>query len=49
MIICQNQIINELRKTGGNRSDAMKKLGMCRRTFYRKLKIYGIDPNLYGK
>ncbi|WP_294180676.1 sigma-54-dependent Fis family transcriptional regulator [uncultured Clostridium sp.] len=45
----KKQIINELRKTGGNRSDAMKKLGMCRRTFYRKLKIYGIDPNLYGK
>lgn len=43
----KNQIISELKKTGGNRSDAMKKLGMCRRTFYRKLKIYSIDPDLY--
>jgi PAS domain S-box-containing protein len=45
----KEKIISELRKTGGNRSDAMRKLGMCRRTFYRKLKIYNIDPNLYTR
>lgn len=45
----KEEIINELRRSNGNRTYAMKKLGMCRRTFYRKLKIYGIDPNVYTR
>lgn len=45
----KEQIINELKKSGGNRTYAMKELGMCRRTFYRKLKIYDINPNVYTR
>lgn len=43
------QIINVLKKTNGNRTQAIKNLDMCRRTFYRKLKIYGINPKVYTK
>ncbi|WP_446898531.1 sigma 54-interacting transcriptional regulator [Clostridium sp. LBM24168] len=45
----KEEIINELKKSNGNRTYAMKKLGMCRRTFYRKLKRYDIDPNMYTR
>ncbi len=43
------QIINELKNSNGNRTQAMREVGMCRRTFYRKLKLYGINPNLYAQ
>jgi DNA-binding NtrC family response regulator len=36
-------IIRALKETGGNRTLAAKKIGMSRRTFYRKLKIYGLE------
>jgi len=43
------KIINVLKKTNGNRTRAIKELEMCRRTFYRKLRTYGINPNVYTK
>jgi DNA-binding NtrC family response regulator len=36
-------IIRALKETGGVRTLAAKKIGMSRRTFYRKLKIYGLE------
>jgi DNA-binding NtrC family response regulator len=36
-------IIRALKETKGNRTQAAKKIGMSRRTFYRKLKIYGLE------
>lgn len=41
------QIIEELKNAHGNKTRAMENMGICRRTFYRKLKLYGIDPELY--
>ena len=43
----KNQIIRELKKTHGNKTRAMKNMGICRRTFYRKLKLYDINSILY--
>jgi len=36
-------IIRALKETGGVRTLAAKKIGMSRRTFYRKLKTYGLE------
>lgn len=41
----RDKIIDELKKAGGNKTRAMDSLGMCRRTFYRKLKLYDIDTD----
>lgn len=41
------QIIEELKNAHGNKTRAMENMGICRRTFYRKLKLYDIDPDLY--
>lgn len=38
---------NSLKEFCGNRTKAMEKLGMSRRTFYRKLKMYNINPDDY--
>jgi two-component system response regulator AtoC len=35
-------ILHALKEADGNRSEAAKKLGMSRRTLYRKLEVYGI-------
>lgn len=43
------QIVNELKNTHGNKTQAMENIGICRRTFYRKLKLYGINPDMYTK
>lgn len=43
------QIIEELKNTHGNKTRAMENMGICRRTFYRKLKLYNIDLDLYTK
>lgn len=40
-------IENSLKEFHGNRTKAMEKLGMSRRTFYRKLKMYNINPDDY--
>lgn len=32
-----------LKITGGNRQDASQALGIPERTFYRKLKVYGLN------
>jgi DNA-binding NtrC family response regulator len=45
----KNKIIESLKETGGNRTKAIEKLGISRRTFYRKLKAYNINPDLYTK
>jgi len=36
-------MIRALEETGGNRAKAARKIGMSRRTFYRKLKAYGLE------
>ena len=36
-------IIRALKETNGNRTLAAKKLGLSRRTLYRKLAEYGLD------
>jgi transcriptional regulator of acetoin/glycerol metabolism len=36
-------IIRALKETKGVRTLAAKKIGMSRRTFYRKLKTYGLE------
>ncbi|VBB08323.1 fis bacterial regulatory protein hth signature [Lucifera butyrica] len=43
------QIIKELQNTHGNKTRAMENIGISRRTFYRKLKLYDINPALYTK
>lgn len=43
----RDKIIDELKKANGNKTRAMERLGMCRRTFYRKLKLYNIDKDRY--
>lgn len=43
----KDQIINELKNAHGNKTRAMNNIGICRRTFYRKLKLYGINPDMY--
>jgi DNA-binding NtrC family response regulator len=36
-------MIRALKETNGNRTQAAKKIGMSRRTFHRKLKLYGLQ------
>jgi DNA-binding NtrC family response regulator len=36
-------IIHGLKETGGNRTEAARKLGMSRRTLHRKIKTYGLE------
>jgi DNA-binding NtrC family response regulator len=38
----KSAIINALRKHNNNKSAAMRSLGISRRTFYKKLKLYNI-------
>lgn len=38
-----------LKKTNGNKTKAMALLGISRRTFYKKYKLYGLDHQLYTK
>lgn len=45
----RDRIIRELIATKGNKTQAMKNIGISRRTFYRKLALYHIDSNMYTK
>ncbi|MFM2294662.1 MAG: Transcriptional regulatory protein ZraR, partial [Verrucomicrobiota bacterium] len=36
-------IIRALKECDGNRTEAAKKIGMSRRTFHRKLKVYSLE------
>lgn len=45
----KTQMIEALQNAHGNKTRAMENMGICRRTFYRKLKLYEIDPDLYVK
>jgi two-component system response regulator HydG len=38
-------ILAALEESGGNRSEAAKRLGMGRTTLWRKMKVYGIEPS----
>jgi DNA-binding NtrC family response regulator len=38
-----------LLETGGNKTKAMNVLGISRRTFYKKWKLYGFDNEIYTK
>lgn len=39
----RDYILRVLKETGGNKSKAMEVLGISRRTFYKKWKLYGLD------
>ena len=39
----RNTIIQTLQKTGGNKLETAKQLGIGRQTLYNKIKAYGID------
>jgi two-component system nitrogen regulation response regulator GlnG/two-component system response regulator HydG len=41
----KQHIIEALKLTGFNYGEAAKKLGVCRATLWRKIKIYGIEKN----
>lgn len=43
------EMIRVLNLTGGNKTAAMKQLGISRRTFYQKWKRYGLDERMYKK
>lgn len=45
----REQIEKALEETRGNKTKAMQRLGISRRTFYKKLKLYGLDENIYKK
>ena len=39
----RDYILRVLKETGGNKTKAMEVLGISRRTFYKKWKLYGLD------
>jgi two-component system response regulator HydG len=41
----REQIIKALRAAGGNKTAAARLLGLDRKTLYRKLEVYGIQPS----
>lgn len=45
----KQEIISELKRNGGNISKTADMLGIGRRSIYRRLQIYGIDPGNYKK
>lgn len=42
-------MLRVLKETGGNKTKAMHLLGISRRTFYKKWKLYGLDKELFTK
>ncbi len=38
-------IVDALRENGGNRTEAAAALGLSRSTLYRRLRLFGLDPN----
>lgn len=43
----KEKMCEALQETCGNKTQAMRRLGISRRTFYKKWKAYGLDKNMY--
>ena len=48
-VVEKEQMEKALTETGGNKTKAMAILGISRRTFYKKWKLYGFDTKMYPK